>query len=107
LGSESQSRIGRLEKEGWVRQFVASEPRLSEAVELYRESGFDVHLEPLPKGGECDTCAGVENRKEQGACRVCFDGFEDQYKMIFTRRRKDSKPKAHPHRPPPSRQRVD
>jgi recombinational DNA repair protein RecR len=51
-----------------------------------------VHLEPLPKGGECDTCGGTENLKEQGKCRVCFDGFEDQYKIIFTRRRKESKP---------------
>jgi hypothetical protein len=92
LENESQSRIGKLEKEGWVRQFVASEPRLSEAVELYRESGFDVHLEPLPKGRECDTCAGTENRKEQKECRVCFDGFEDKYKIIFTRRRKESRP---------------
>jgi hypothetical protein len=89
LGSESKSRIGRLEKEGWVRQFVASEPRLSEAVDLYRESGFDVYLEPLQKGGECHTCAGMENRNEQGECRVCFEGFEDQYKIIFTRRRKE------------------
>jgi hypothetical protein len=89
MGSKGQSDIERLEKAGWVRQFVANEPRLSEAVDLYKELGFDVHLEPLPKGQECDTCAGTEGNKDKGECRVCFEGFEDQYKIIFTRQRKD------------------
>jgi hypothetical protein len=92
MGSKDQSDRERLEKEGWVKQFVANEPRLSEAVDLYKELGFDVHLEPLPMGRECDTCAGTEGHKEKGRCRVCFEGFEDQYKIIFTRQRKDSKP---------------
>jgi hypothetical protein len=91
MAKESKSRVEQLEKEGWVKQFVANEPRLSEAADLYMESGFDVHLEPLAKGQECDICAGAEDQKEQGECRVCFEGFEDQYKIIFTRRRKDSK----------------
>jgi hypothetical protein len=80
----SRSRVETLEREGWVRQFIANEPRLSEAVELYEEAGFDVHLEPLPEGQECEACAGPE---EKGECRVCFEGFEDQYKIIFTRPR--------------------
>jgi hypothetical protein len=88
MASESPSRIEALEKEGWVRQFVANEPRLSEAVNLYRELGFDVHLELLPTGQECNTCAGAEGHKEKGECRVCFEGFEEQYRIIFTRRRK-------------------
>lgn len=92
MGSKGQSDRERLEKEGWVKQFVANEPRLSEAVDLYKELGFDVHLEPLPAGQECDTCAGTEGYQEKRECRVCFEGFEDQYKIIFTRRRKDSKP---------------
>jgi len=91
MGSESPLGVEALKKEGWIMQFIANEPRLSEAVALYKELGFDVHLEPLPKGRECDTCAGAEDRKERGECRVCFEGFEDQYKIIFTRRRKDSK----------------
>ena len=89
MANESNSRIEQLEKEGWVKQFVANEPRLSEAVDLYMESGFGVHLESLPKGQECETCAGAKDQKEQGECRVCFDGFEEQYKIIFTRRRKN------------------
>jgi hypothetical protein len=84
MEGEGKNRIEELEKQGWVKQFVASEPRLSEAVELYRELGFEVHLEPLPKGQEYDTCAGLE-RPDQGACRICFDGFEERYKIIFTR----------------------
>ena len=85
--SESPLRVKELEKKAWVKQFVASEPRLSEAVNLYTELGFEVHLEPLPKGQECDTCSGPEGHLEKGECRICFEGFEDQYKIIFTRRR--------------------
>lgn len=90
MGNESRSRIEELEKQGWIIQFVANEPRLSEAVALYKELGFEVHLEPLPKGRECDTCAGAEDQKERGDCRVCFEGFEEQYKIIYTRPRKHS-----------------
>lgn len=84
MAAQSQIRIQELEKQGWVKQFVASEPRLSEAVELYKELGFEVHLEPLPAGQECDACAGPEGA-EKGECRVCFEGFEHLYKIIFTR----------------------
>jgi hypothetical protein len=91
MASKNPSQIEALEKEGWVKQFVASEPRLSEAVNLYTELGFDVHLEPLPKGQECDTCSGTEGNEAKGECRVCFEGFEDQYRIIFTRRRKEQK----------------
>jgi len=88
MGSERPSGVEALEKEGWVMQFVANEPRLSEAVSLYEELGFEVHLEPLPRGQECDTCSGTEGHKDRRECRVCFEGFEDQYRIIFTRRRR-------------------
>jgi len=71
-----------LEREGWTRQFTACEPRLSEAVELYRESGFEVRLEPLPEAGDAHACAGSEDRPE---CRACFEGVENRYRIIFTR----------------------
>jgi hypothetical protein len=77
------SRLKQLENEGWVRQFEASEPRLSEAVQLYTESGYEVRLEPVedfqadPDGESCT------------ACRACLDGFKDEYKIIFTRKRAD------------------
>ncbi|MGE5841998.1 MAG: hypothetical protein ACM335_06955 [Deltaproteobacteria bacterium] len=92
MGNESRLRVEELEREGWVKQFTASEPRLSEAVALYLEAGFEVHLEPLEEESACDTCESAEHRGEQGECRVCFQGFEGQYKIIFTRRREDSKP---------------
>jgi hypothetical protein len=92
MGNNNPWEIKDLEEEGWVRQFVASEPRLSEAVALYTELGFEVHLEPLPKGQECATCPGTGELKEVEACRVCFEGFEDQYRIIFTRRRQDPNP---------------
>ena len=43
----SKSREAGLNKEGWTRQFTSDEPRLSEAVELYKSLGFEVHLEPV------------------------------------------------------------
>ena len=90
MSGEGKSRMDELEEQGWVKQFVASEPRLSEAVELYKESGFEVYLEPLPKGQECSPCAGPE-KEGQGECRVCFDGFEDLCRIIFTRPVKNRK----------------
>ncbi len=86
--NEGKSRNGILESEGWSKQFIACEPRLSEAVEMYREAGFEVFLEPLPSESECDSCAGDEDQDE---CRICFEGFEDQYKIIFTRPKKGEK----------------
>jgi hypothetical protein len=84
MGNEDKSSVDALEKQGWVKQFVASEPRLSEATALYEELGFEVRLEPFSKGKQCDTCAGLDE-EERGECRACFGGFEDQYKIIFTR----------------------
>ena len=80
--NKSESEEDRLEKKGWSKRFVACEPRLSEAVETYQEAGFEVHLEPLPKEPECDICIGTE---EEDDCRVCFEGTEDLYKIIYTR----------------------
>ena len=77
-----------LRQEGWRRQFVANEPRLSEAVDMYKEIGFDVHLEPLAKESECESCPGEEEKEKE--CRICFEGFEDQYKIIYTRPKSSS-----------------
>ena len=41
-----KSKEEQLKREGWMRQFTTDEPRLSEAVELYRSLGYEVHLEP-------------------------------------------------------------
>ncbi len=79
-----ESRLETLEREGWNRQFVANEPRLSEAVELYKETGYEVHLEPVPTGGDPSDLPMVGSE-----CTTCFDGTEDQYRIIFTRQKKD------------------
>ena len=61
-------------------------------MELYQEAGFEVHLEPLTTEPVCESCAGPEDDKE---CRICFEGVEDQYKIIFTRPREgNSKPEG-------------
>ncbi|MFC1866961.1 hypothetical protein ACFL0H_02345 [Thermodesulfobacteriota bacterium] len=54
---------------------------------MYRDSRFEVHLEPLPKGTEIEAQV---SEGEEGECLDCFEGFEDQYKIIFTRPGKDS-----------------
>ena len=74
-----------LEEAGWKKQFVANEPRLSEAAAMYEEAGFEVRLETLAAEPVCETCVGEENDAQE--CRVCFEGFEDQYKVIYTRPR--------------------
>ena len=79
-----ESILEKLEKEGWERQFVANEPRLSEAVDLYKETGYEVHLEPIPKADNPSELPMVGSE-----CTTCFDGNEDQYKIIFTRPSKD------------------
>ena len=80
--TDDKSMVGVLEKQGWTMRFVANEPRLSEAIEMYKDAGFEILLKPLPKDAECKDCPG---EKTDGECRVCFDGFENQYRIIFTR----------------------
>ena len=86
--NDDRSRIEILESDGWTKQFIASEPRLSEAVEMYRETGFEIHLEPLPKESECKKRADEDGGRE---CRICFEGAEDHYRIIFTRPNKGAK----------------
>ena len=60
--------------EGWERRFIASEPRLSEAVEMYESLGLEVRLLPVHKCAEGDECT------------ACFDSERDR--IIYTRKRK-------------------
>jgi hypothetical protein len=60
--------------QGWTRQFVADEPRLSEAVELYKSLGMEVLLEHLPA------------EAEEGECRGCLEVTPEQYRIIYTRK---------------------
>ena len=58
-----------------TRQFTADEPRLSEAVEEYRELGFEVLIEP------------IDSKEMEGVCSSCLMAACDQYKIIYTRRK--------------------
>jgi len=71
----SKSREKELESQGWVRRFVAEEPRLSEAVELYLSLGMEVHLEPLE----------LDELQEEGQCTECLRGSRDRMRVIYTR----------------------
>ncbi|MFQ6106108.1 MAG: hypothetical protein ACE5QF_00765 [Thermoplasmata archaeon] len=62
-----------LAKEGWEKQSVLSEPRLTEAMEMYEELGFEVLVEPIDP----------EELEEE--CKECFVG--EQCKVIYTRKR--------------------
>lgn len=52
-----------LSEQGWTRRFSALGRRLNEAVELYRQLGFEILLESAnldgevePRAGECEGC---------------------------------------------------
>jgi hypothetical protein len=67
---------------GWERRFIASEPRLAEAVELYESIGFEVLLDPLPSDEEMEG-AGCEEK----GCTACFELDRERYRIIYTRPR--------------------
>ncbi|MFQ5601034.1 MAG: hypothetical protein ACE5G2_10845 [Candidatus Krumholzibacteriia bacterium] len=60
--------------QGWERRFVYDEPRLSEAVETYRELGFEVVLLPIAA--------------DDSQCTECMQQEPDRYRVIYTRKRK-------------------
>lgn len=69
------SREEELKKEGWEKRFTMDEPRLSEAVEQYKEIGFEVLLEPVDLSAE--------------ECTSCLTAFSDRYKTIYIRPKSD------------------
>ncbi len=74
---KDKSRDAELERQGWMRRFVADEPRLSEAVELYKSLGYEVRLEP----------AVFDETSEE--CKKCLLYQDcDKYKTIYTRSKK-------------------
>jgi len=75
----SSRRQQELESQGWTRQNIADEPRLSELVETYREIGFEVCLEPFVP-------------EEEEGCHICMDQEPERYRIIYTRTcRKDNR----------------
>lgn len=61
--------------EGWERRFIADGQRAAEVVELYRQLGYQVRLEPI-RAAEIP----------QG-CSDCQLVFLLQFKTIYTRKR--------------------
>ena len=68
------SREEELKEEGWEKRFTIDEPRLSEAVEQYKQIGFEVLVEPVDAAS--------------GECTGCLSGVSDRVKTIYTRPRK-------------------
>ena len=64
----------RLIGEGWQKQATYDDPRLSEMVEMYKEIGLDVHLEPFDAANQND-------------CTSCMQLFPEQFKTIYTRKK--------------------
>ena len=61
-----------LEKMGWERQTTYDEPRLSELVDMYKELGFEIRLEPF-------------NPDDEPGCSECMKADPARYKTIYTR----------------------
>lgn len=72
--SGGKRREEELKREGWTRRFTIDEPRLSEAVELYKSLGYEVHLEP----------ASFDEAIEE--CKTCLLADCSKYKTIYTRK---------------------
>lgn len=72
-----KSKEEKLKRKGWVRRFATDEPRLSEAVELYRSLGYEVNLEPATFNEENDLC------------KTCIQANCKKYKTIYIRRKAD------------------
>ena len=77
----------KLTAEGWQRQNVACDPRLSEAVAVYESLGLEVLLVPVLQEWVSEGGAGT--------CTSCFDADEDpdRYKVIYTRPKPGAKRK--------------
>ncbi len=73
-----QGRSAELQEAGWTMRFTALGRRLDEAVELYRQLGFEVLLEP----------ANPDEQASSGAesCKHCF--VTTYARTIYTRPRR-------------------
>ncbi|UCF91183.1 MAG: hypothetical protein JSW39_23370 [Desulfobacterales bacterium] len=66
-----------LVRQGWQKQAIYDEPRLTEMVALYRQIGFEVHLEPF-------------NPDEEPGCTGCMQLAPENYRRIFTRKKSET-----------------
>jgi hypothetical protein len=66
------TRQAQLTRQGWQRQATYDEPRLSEMVDIYRDIGLEVHLEPF-------------HVDDQPGCTGCMAAKPELYRTIYTR----------------------
>ncbi len=59
---------------GWEKQATYDDPRLTEMVEMYREIGLEVHLEPF-------------NPENEEGCTGCMQLTPEKFKTIYTRKK--------------------
>ena len=62
--------------EGWKKQATYDEPRLSELIEMYKEIGFEVRLEPF-------------DPEQEPECTECMKVSPGRYQTIYTRKKPD------------------
>jgi hypothetical protein len=60
-----------LEKEGWLRQFVADEAQAKDAVEIYDLLGYEVHLQP-PNRSHSEKGGPSPSKESQGQCQIVY-----------------------------------
>lgn len=67
-----------MKKGGWQQRSILDEPRLSEAVQLYEEMGFEVMVNDIRP----------EDIEEASSCTECISG---SLKVIYTRKREGTR----------------
>jgi len=60
-----------LEKEGWLREFVADEAQAKDAVEIYNLLGYEVYLRSLNRA-HYKKCNSSSPKKSQGQCQIVY-----------------------------------
>jgi hypothetical protein len=66
-----RQRHKQLEKEGWLRQFVADEAQAKDAVKIYDLLGYEVHLHP-PKRSHSKKSNSSSSEESQGQCQIVY-----------------------------------
>jgi hypothetical protein len=61
--------------DGWDKQATYDDPRLCEMVNMYKEIGFEVHLEPF-------------DPESEDSCTDCMMLTPERFKTIYTRKTK-------------------
>jgi hypothetical protein len=64
--------------DGWIRQGIYDEPRLSEMIRMYARIGIEVRLMPVEADG-ADGCA---------PCTACTDADPGRHKVVYTKKRR-------------------